>query len=73
MVAADVERSGSPKESDRIATGLERRGAGLLCGASGTGPAARAGEAGTEICLPSHLGWTVATSRLTTTAPARSG
>ena len=30
----------------RVAMGLERRGAGLLRGASGTGPAARAGEAG---------------------------
>ena len=43
----------------RVAVGLERRGAGLLRGASGTGPAARAGEAGAGICLLSSQGPTV--------------
>ena len=39
--------------------GLERRGAGLLRGASGTGPAAQAGEVGARICHPSRRALTV--------------
>ena len=55
LVISDARR----RARRRVATGLERGGAGLLRGATCTGPEARAGEAGSGICPPDRQGPTV--------------